>query len=778
MRAELAGIGAAALPGNAATTSPREATDLLVAGLGIVLLIAASGIFKQLGLVTPVFAAVYLCGGILMFGNLAVLIERWPAVMLVMLFPLVCLFSTFWSADAGATLRHAAQLCFTAMLGVTLGLRLAPQRLMHLLTVALGACVLASLLNLGLGVVPSWMQDDFVGARRNFKGLYDHKNSMGHVLYLLVLCVLYQGHVRGRTGPGLLGALALGPLIHLTGSSTAMLLYAVTLSMPLVSMALSWSRSLVPLVLGCVTVAALCLFAAEATDQPLVQALLDLLGKNATLTGRTVLWEFAVHHTDQAPLLGVGYQVFWSTPLFDGDVTAIHAAVLDSIDNFHNAFVEALVGTGLIGMLSLAATLIAVWMRWQSGALTRQVTPTHLAIVWLLLLISVRSMVEATLHFQHQLDFLLMSMIVRCAGGSAAAGVPWGRRWTGARTARRVAPGGASGRCWRGGRPMNRRIAIAIATLDRPLGLAAVLHSIARLDLPASASVRVLVIDNSAEHTASACCDAMAAIVPWPLELLHETRPGLSHARNAALLRALEDDVDELVFVDDDEVVDSRWLSELLRVRDATAADAVIGRVLLACHGAPSRVARAGFALDDQRADDAAPIAFGYTGNALLAMGFVQLHDLRFDARLTTSGGEDVHFFRTLRAAGGRIVFAANALSHEFHGPDRQRFGWWLRRWFRSANSSAYSALISGETSRAALLRGALVRALVGLSGTLITLPLLVVGHDTPLRYVRMLCRATGQFGTGAGFQYQEYSARNRRAGDLPIKGNGQVSGR
>jgi O-antigen ligase len=66
-----------------------------------------------------------------------------------------------------------------------------------------------------------------------------------------------------------------------------------------------------------------------------------LIGRNATLTGRTQIWAGLIPEVEQRPLLGSGFSSFW-TP----DNRAVHIG-----GEAHNGYLDILLGLGLVGLL-------------------------------------------------------------------------------------------------------------------------------------------------------------------------------------------------------------------------------------------------------------------------------------------------------------------------------------------------------------------------------------------------------------------------------------------
>lgn len=103
-------------------------------------------------------------------------------------------------------------------------------------------------------------------------------------------------------------------------------------------------------------------------------------------------------------------------------------------------------------------------------------------------------------------------------------------------------------------------ITVAICTRDRPEALARCLKSLADVEYP---DLEILVIDNAATSSATADEVSRAAKTDHRLTYHSEPAPGLSRARNAALVKARGNFV---AFSDDDTIFSTDWVT---RIADA-----------------------------------------------------------------------------------------------------------------------------------------------------------------------------------------------------------------
>lgn len=220
---------------------------------------------------------------------------------------------------------------------------------------------------------------------------------------------------------------------------------------------------------------------------------------------------------------------------------------------------------------------------------------------------------------------------------------------------------------------------------------------------------RLIVVDND---PAAGAADTVRSTYPEAI-YLHEPRPGIAEARNAAL-DALPDDTTAVVFVDDDERVFPGWLSTLAQCADKFNADVVTGPVIsLLPDTAPDWIIRGSFI---QR-EDYATGPYRYlpaTNNTFVrAHWFVGSNPYRFDETFSLTGGSDTELFNRMRIAGAKMFWCQEAAVEESVPLDRLTAKWIWKRGVRSGNVLARLQLQS--RSRARVIGGGAVRFVYGL---------------------------------------------------------------
>jgi len=271
--------------------------------------------------------------------------ERW----LVSWAALACL-SALWSLVPSISLYHGLQLLATILAGVMLWSSRTLNQILRLLFFALLVTQAQSFI---LSMVdPAWA----ITETGEWRGAFSHKNELGAMMVLQVITastLLLSGWRPISSGVGIVCALI---LLALSKSSTSMV--ALTIAMSVLPFAASYKASgaALPRSLGIAFLfAAIMIWAVGFSGIDPMEIALSELGKDSTLTGRTILWDYGVDAIDRRPILGYGYQAYWES----SETTALLAryAVGQKLWFFHNVYIEVAVAFGLIGPILLTAGL-------------------------------------------------------------------------------------------------------------------------------------------------------------------------------------------------------------------------------------------------------------------------------------------------------------------------------------------------------------------------------------------------------------------------------------
>lgn len=243
------------------------------------------------------------------------------------------------------------------------------------------------------------------------------------------------------------------------------------------------------------------------------------------------------------------------------------------------------------------------------------------------------------------------------------------------------------------------KIAICIPTYKRPEMLRKLVLSIidCKLNKSLIKDVIIIIVDNDIDRTAESTVSELTDRFKSKFDMKYISYPlkGLSNVRNELIKNALTLNPDYLAFVDDDEYVSTDWLNELVKIINASKADIVMGPVITEKNDDVP---------DDiicwmQRPDhpDNASLNYLRTSNLLIDVKSLLTHDLWFDKRFNTTGGEDSYFGVQMLKKGGTIRWAANAVVYEPVPKNRASISWLAKRYYNGANKFAYVLKIEKE---------------------------------------------------------------------------------
>lgn len=254
--------------------------------------------------------------------------------------------SVAWSDAPDITLRRSFALVGTTAFGVYLAARFDVRGQLALLGSALGA---AAVLSVAFAVaLPAYgvTQEIHEGA---WRGVFTQKNTLGQVMTLGALALVLLAASTGRRLAW--GAAALcAALVLLSTSTTAAAVLGSMLALLLLYRALRLrpSRMMVVLSLAGLLAGGVGLWTATNTE-----TVFALVGKDATLTGRTTLWDAVGARIAERPWVGHGYSAFWLG--WGGASSAVLEAVGWETPHAHNGFLDLLLDLGVVGLALYAA---------------------------------------------------------------------------------------------------------------------------------------------------------------------------------------------------------------------------------------------------------------------------------------------------------------------------------------------------------------------------------------------------------------------------------------
>ena len=332
----------------------------LLSAFAIAVLVLSTGAFFALSdatadsqswpVVLALWLAAYAVAAVGLFDG--ILRERRTVRLPILLIALLGLAvaSITWSTTPDVTFRRAVALLGTVLVGLFLAQRLRPVEVLDAVRRAVLLVALASLILHLLGD-PRVLDVD----HGTLRGVVATKNSLGRLMALgLVSAAAVALLDRSRRVYCLGSALPMIVALALTDSAASLVVVTAGL-LSLAGVALwrfDMGKSLFPM---SVTLALAGLILLLPVMQPQVAP--TVLGRDATLTGRTDIWSESLAAASVRPLLGYGYGGFWSPEGSEG-ATRIRARLGYAVAHAHNGFLDVTLALGVVGLVVVLLLLV------------------------------------------------------------------------------------------------------------------------------------------------------------------------------------------------------------------------------------------------------------------------------------------------------------------------------------------------------------------------------------------------------------------------------------
>lgn len=331
------------------------------------------------------------------------LLAAWPFLALALL----ALFSLRWSIDPGVTTRRGIAIVATTLFGVWLASAFSWRDMLRV--IASGFAILAVFSFLAGALVPGFgvMHEVHVGA---WKGLWWEKNTLGAMMAWATLAFLAAGALDDRFAWLWRALVPLAVLLVLLSTSkTSLLACMVALAGPLAIALVRRDFSFAALTFTGAGLGMAALLAAILIGPA---AILEMLGRDPTLTGRIPIWNVLIDLIATQPWTGFGYGAFWESE--GGPVHWVRLATAWDVPTAHNAWIETALGLGIPGVLLAAFAVLRAVVQAASRLFAGR------EIYWALPFLVVWAMISLTESNLLQQNSLIWVMLVATAAKLAA----------------------------------------------------------------------------------------------------------------------------------------------------------------------------------------------------------------------------------------------------------------------------------------------------------------------------------------------------------------------
>jgi exopolysaccharide production protein ExoQ len=337
-------------------TLSRRTINLLSDAYVVCVLVLSTGAFYTLFVDTedlavssqgsPIFTIVW--GLIYTISLLRILARRHEAIKLfqtnktIVLLAGLAVASCYWSIDRSATLHAAAGLILTAIVALDFSIHYSVRQQLRFVCIAFAiVAVLSVVVEVVLpGIVPG---QEMEGPA--WHGVFGYKNVFGKVICFGTLaCVSMIDRSRLLRWFAIVCGLA---LTVLSRSTSAVGFLAFMLLIFALWPVFKWRPTPRRFALAALTLIAVTSIYVIAQNFARLTTMLD---KDPHLTGRVDLWQLALGDIEAQPVLGYGYQAFWSY----NSVPArrIREAVnWDKAPHSHNGYIEMTLSLGVTGLI-------------------------------------------------------------------------------------------------------------------------------------------------------------------------------------------------------------------------------------------------------------------------------------------------------------------------------------------------------------------------------------------------------------------------------------------
>ena len=275
----------------------------------------------------------------------------------MIVFLAIPLLSVVWSIAPDVTARRAIALAGTSLFGMYLAFALPVERVIRILAVVYSITAIVSLIV--VIILPTYGTHQFGNYAGLWRGLYAQKNEFGATMAMAAIVIfLCPKHTSKERLLGRIMVVLCVLLMVMSESRAAWISFA---SVCLVALAIrsvggQGAKTSVKVALT-IAVSAVVIFLLIKNMIPL----LEMIGKDPTLTGRTDIWGLALDRAAERPLLGYGYRAYW----IDGnkDRLQLIEGWADYINHGHNTYLDLYVELGYLGCFGFLIVILAFFVK-------------------------------------------------------------------------------------------------------------------------------------------------------------------------------------------------------------------------------------------------------------------------------------------------------------------------------------------------------------------------------------------------------------------------------
>lgn len=301
----------------------------------------------------------------------------------------LALASVAWSDFPALTLRRSVALAGTTMFGIYFAMRFTLKEQIQLLAWVSGIIIISSIL-FALFLPQYGLMREPVEYAGSWQGVMVSKNSLGRLAALggvVWLCLVAElGRRRWLIWLIIISTVIV--ILWLANSRASLLIFGLSVLLIPVYGTFRWRFHQASVVQSALALAATIMLLIVLSN---LAGFSELVGRDATLTGRLDFWPRFVEMIEIRPWLGYGYNAFWA-----GETSAAERLRemmgWKEIAHAHNGFLEVGLDLGLMGMAIFGLGLVLTFIK----AIKLHSMTRSFQIYWLLTYLTFILMVNLT----------------------------------------------------------------------------------------------------------------------------------------------------------------------------------------------------------------------------------------------------------------------------------------------------------------------------------------------------------------------------------------------
>jgi exopolysaccharide production protein ExoQ len=268
------------------------------------------------------------------------LLSRNWSIWVLILLPVI---SLCWSFEPDITLKNSFTLVCSSLFGIYLTSRYSLKEQLQLLSWSFYIIIVLSFV-FAIGLPKYGLMGDFHQGK--WRGVFSHKNGLGATMVMSSIVFLIRAYSDRQKNLVVWGGFSLSFLLLLLSSSTSALINCsilIAAFFVLQILRLPY-MTMIPALTAIITIGTSLNFWLVNNSAVLFNA----VGKDATLTGRTELWQLVWDMIWKQPWIGYGYGGFWND--YNGESAYVWRAITFHPSHAHSGYLNLLLDFGFLGL--------------------------------------------------------------------------------------------------------------------------------------------------------------------------------------------------------------------------------------------------------------------------------------------------------------------------------------------------------------------------------------------------------------------------------------------